>query len=160
MPSHTQLNTNTVTSPLERTTPLRSTKGERIGAATIALLSLTLLATAAFLTPNAQGHATHTQLGMAKCAWVVWFDRPCPTCGMTTSFSHAGEGAWISALLTQPMGALLALLSTMIFWGATHQAVTGSRISTVAIPFFQPKPITLMILLAGAAWIYKLATWS
>ena len=146
--------------PRERTTPLRATLGERITAAIIAIVSLAVLVTAAYLTPNPQGHATHTQLGMQKCAWVVWFDKPCPTCGMTTSFSHAGEGSWIAAVLTQPMGALLAVLTTMIFWASTHQAVYASRIGSVVQTTLKPKLVIVMLLLAAGAWMYKMATWS
>ena len=131
-----------------------------MGAAIIALVSLAVLVTAAMLTPDPQGHATHTQLGMQKCAWVVWFDQPCPTCGMTTSFSHAGGGSWITAALTQPMGAFLALLTTVIFWGSTHQAVYASRIGSVVQTALRPKLVVLMLLLAAGAWVYKIATWS
>jgi hypothetical protein len=79
---------------------------------------------------------------------------------MTTSFSHAGEGSWTTAILTQPMGAFLALLTTMIFWGATHQALTGSRIGSVVQTVLRPKLVITMFLLAIAAWIYKIYTWS
>lgn len=147
------------THPKERTAPLRSSTGERIGAGLLAIATLAVLITAAWLTPNTDGHATHTQLGMKKCTWVVWFDQPCPTCGMTTSFSHAGEGSWTTAILTQPMGAFLALLTTMIFWGATHQAITGSRIGSVVQTTMRPRVVITMIILAAAAWIYKIATW-
>lgn len=145
--------------PTERTTPLRSSTGERIAAAILALATLAILITAAWLSPNPAGHATHTQLGMQKCTWVVWFDKPCPTCGMTTAFSHAGEGQWITSILTQPMGALLALLTTMIFWASTHQAITGSRIGSVVQTALKPKFVIAIFLLAAAAWIYKIATW-
>ncbi|MEQ9205829.1 MAG: DUF2752 domain-containing protein [Phycisphaerales bacterium] len=148
------------THPSERTTPLRSSTGERIAAGLVAIVTLAVLTTAAWLTPNPDGHATHTQLGMNKCTWVVWFDKPCPTCGMTTSFSHAGEGSWTTATLIQPMGALLALLTTMIFWGATHQALTGSRIGSVAQTAMRPKFVITMLALAAAAWVYKINTWS
>lgn len=143
----------------ERTAPLKATLGERIGASAIALAALFVLTTAAWLTPNPEGHATHTQLGMPSCTWVVWFDKPCPTCGMTTSFSHAGEGSWLTAATNQPMGALLALLTTIIFWAATHQAVTASRIGSVVQTAIRPKLVIAMLLLAVGAWIYKIATW-
>lgn len=146
--------------PLERTIPLRSTTGERVGAAILASATLSILSIAAYLTPDPQGHATHTQLGMPKCSWVMMYEKPCPTCGMTTAFSHAGEAQWISAILTQPMGAFLALLTTMIFWAATHQAVTGSRIGSVPQAYITPKLIITLFILALGAWIYKINTWS
>jgi Protein of unknown function (DUF2752) len=146
--------------PRERTTPLKATTGERIAAAAIAAFSLFVLTTAAWLTPNPGGHATHTQLGMPQCTWVIAFDKPCPTCGMTTAFSHAGEGSWITATLTQPMGALLAFFTTMIFWASTHQAVTASRIGSVVQTALRPKLVIAMLVLTAGAWIYKIATWT
>ncbi len=146
--------------PKERTTPLRATTGERIAAGVIAAFSLLVLSTAAWLNPNPQGHATHTQLGMPQCTWVIAFDKPCPTCSMTTAFSHAGEGSWITATLTQPMGALLAVLTTMIFWASTHQAVYASRIGSVVQTALRPRMVIVMLILTAGAWIYKIATWT
>ena len=36
--------------------------------------------------------ATHTQLGMPPCNFVVMTGKPCPACGMTTSFALLVRG--------------------------------------------------------------------
>lgn len=143
----------------ERTTPLRSTTGDRIGAGILAGACLAVLAIGAWLTPNASGHGTHTQLGMTQCMWAQTFDRPCPTCGMTTSFSYAGDGHWVASALTQPMGVLLVLLTAMVFWGALMQAVTGARIGAAIQPALRPRIFLIMGLLLLGSWGYKIMTW-
>ncbi len=144
----------------ERTTPLIATLGDRIGAAVLAIACLTVLSLAAWLNPSTEGHGTHTQLGLSKCMWVAAFDRPCPTCGMTTSFSHAAEGSWFKAFKTQPMGAFLSLLTSLILWGSVTQAITGARISSMIQPILKPKLFILLAALFIGAWIYKMMTWA
>jgi len=144
----------------ERTAPLSAAMSDRIGAAVLALVCLAVLSLAAWLNPSADGHGTHTQLGLTKCMWVAAFDRPCPTCGMTTSFSHAAEGSWFQAFKTQPMGALLSLMTALIMWGSAIQATTGARIGSMIQPIFKPKFFTLFGVLFVGAWIYKVMTWS
>lgn len=143
----------------ERSVPLRSSAGARFGAGVLALLILAVLITAAWLTPNAEGHGSHTQLGLAPCTWAVWFDKPCPTCGMTTSFAQAGEGNWVRSGVTQPFGLLLVIGSAGVFWGSLTQAVTGAPLGTSFVGLFKPRIfISLGVLFAGA-WIYKIVTW-
>ena len=64
---------------------------------------------AASLTPDPLGYGTHQQLGLPACSFQVMFDIPCPSCGMTTSFSHFVRGEWISSAIANPGGLLLAL---------------------------------------------------
>jgi Protein of unknown function (DUF2752) len=145
--------------PTERTTPLRATLGDRIGAGVLALLTLAVLSIGAWLQPAADGHGTHTQLGLSPCVWAATLDRPCPTCGMTTSFSYAGEGSWILAAKTQPMGTLLVLITATVFWGSAVQTVSGARISTIIQPVLRPRTFLVLGILLLLAWIYKIATW-
>jgi Protein of unknown function (DUF2752) len=53
--------------------------------------------------------ASHTQLGMAPCNFAVWFGRPCPTCGMTTSFALLAHGDVLASLRANPAGTILAV---------------------------------------------------
>ena len=154
-----QMNQTSLRQP-ERTQPLRATFGDRIGAGIIATLCLTVLSLSAWLNPSSDGHGTHKQLGLAPCMWVVAFDKPCPTCGMTTSFSHAGEGSWIQSAKTQPMGTVLVLLTTVIFWGGAAQGATGVRIHSVIQPALRPRVFFVFGTLLLGAWIYKAITWS
>ena len=144
----------------ERTSPLRAGAGERVVAGVIALGCLGLLGVAAWLEPAPQGHGTHTQMGLPPCSWVVWFDKPCVTCGMTTAFSHAGEGQWISAFLTQPAGAVMSLMTATVLWFAAHAALTGSRIGTMTVWLARPRTIALLVGGLLAAWVYKILSWN
>ena len=143
----------------ERTTPLRATMGDRIGAGVLALVCLAVLSLSAWLNPSDKGHGTHTQLGLSPCMWAVTLDKPCPTCGMTTSFSHAGQGNWFESIKTQPMGSLLVLMSTMVFWGALVQTISGARIYTMIDPALRPRNFLIFGVLFLLAWFYKVVTW-
>lgn len=121
---------------------------------------LAILAVAAWLTPSPHGHGTHTQMGMYPCGWVVAFDKPCPTCGMTTAFAHAADGrVWASAR-AQPMGMVLAVGSAGAFWGALHVAATGSRLGRVGATMLGGRGLWALAILGAAAWAYKVLTWT
>ena len=66
------------------------------------------------LSPNPSGHGTHTQLGLPPCPSVLMFGRPCPGCGMTTSFSYCTKGDFINGFKVHPFGPLL-----FVGWGIT-----------------------------------------
>jgi len=143
----------------ERVSPLRATLGDRIGAGVIALMCLAVLSIGAWLNPAADGHGTHTQLGLRPCLWAATLDKPCPTCGMTTSFAHAEEGSWIQSAKTQPMGMVLVLMTATVFWGASVQAISGARISTIIQPALRPRSFMILGAMLLLAWFYKIATW-
>ncbi|HHN77174.1 MAG TPA: DUF2752 domain-containing protein [Phycisphaerales bacterium] len=111
------------------------------------------------LHPSDEGHGTHTQLGMPACGWVIAFNKPCPTCGMTTAFTHAAHGRFADALADQPMGALLALISAAVFWAGLHTAITGCRLDRLVRMVLAPRTLWIAAALAAGAWGYKLLTW-
>jgi len=87
--------------------------------AVMAVGFLAVFAVAAWLRPyDADGEpltmATHTQLGMAPCNMVVLTGKPCPACGMTTSFSLLIHGDVRASLRANWVGTILAL-----FWLAS-----------------------------------------
>ena len=131
------------------------TRRRAVGAI-VALATGTVLLLAAWFQPAADGHGTHTQLGLPPCGWVVGMGIPCPSCGMTTSFAHATDGNLLGALQAQPAGALLALGTAFIFVIAVWQFVSGS-----AIGGFWISRMDKRFYLAGGAvivlaWIYKI----
>ncbi|QKK08932.1 MAG: DUF2752 domain-containing protein [Planctomycetota bacterium] len=99
------------TAPTRPPVRRRASTGARVLAAAGALAGLTVLGLAAWITPDAAGHGTHTQLGLPDCAWAQAFDKPCATCGMTTSFAHASHGDILGSASTQPFGFLLAVVT-------------------------------------------------
>ena len=81
---------------------------------------MTLLGIAATLTPNPAGFGTHRQIrlpilgtdpggGLPACTFKVLFDRPCPSCGMTTSWSWLMHGNLWAAAQANIAGLLLGL---------------------------------------------------
>jgi hypothetical protein len=70
----------------------------------------------AVLHPDASGHGTHTQLGLPPCPSVLLFDRPCPGCGLTTSFTAFIHGDFAFAFKAHPFGPFLYLGLTLWAW--------------------------------------------
>lgn len=139
------------------TAPRTASTGDRVIASVVAAVCAALLLTAFFLSPSAEGHGTHTQLGLPSCGWVIATGRPCATCGMTTSFAYASRGDLAGAFAAQPFGALLAVATATGFWIALHAALTGSRLAgTLCTGILQARVLWWLAGAAGAAWAYKL----
>jgi hypothetical protein len=138
----------------------RATLGARLLAAAGALAGLTVLGIAAWMTPDAAGHGTHTQLGLPDCTWAQAFDKPCATCGMTTSFAYASNGDLLGSARTQPFGFLLAVVTATGICGAGHVAATGSMIGSSAARLLNAKVLWGSIALLLGAWAYKFITWT
>ena len=84
-------------------------------------------------------------------------DRPCPSCGMTTSFAHAASGQFIAALAAQPMGAALALAVAVAFWVAAFAAVTGSPAVKLFTKLLMPRYLWGFGAFWAVSWAYKVA---
>ena len=67
-----------------------------------------VLGVARRLEPDPRGFGTHTQLGLAPCAFALVTGHPCPTCGMTTSFAWFARGRFDRSWRANPAGSLLA----------------------------------------------------
>ncbi len=72
-----------------------------------------LLGLAAWLRPDESGIGTHQQLGLPPCSLVLYGGIPCPTCGMTTAFANTVRGHWLAAVMAQPFGFAVALVSIL-----------------------------------------------
>ncbi len=138
--------------------PKRVPFAHRRWAGIIALGCLTVLVVAAVLRPDPSGMGTHQQLGLPPCGFKSVFGLPCPTCGMTTSFTNAAHAHPVAAVQAQPFGAILALISAITFWLSLHVAITGSTLGLTAGQLIGPRLPWLLIggLLAG--WSYTLLT--
>ena len=73
--------------------------------------AVTVLAFALRLPPSPTGVGTHRQLGLGGCTLLQLTGLPCPMCGMTTTFALAVRGRLLDALLCQPFGLALFLLT-------------------------------------------------
>lgn len=133
---------------------------ERWAAAGLSAGCLGLLGVSAWLSPASEGHGTHEQLGMPACMWAATLGKPCPTCGMTTAFAHAGHAEFVASFLTQPMGFVLAIGAAVGFWGTAHVAATGSRLGVFAGRLVGRRLLLAASVLLLAAWAYKYLTWT
>lgn len=86
----------------------------RLALISCGLVSILLLTLAFRLTPNPKGIGTHQQLGFSQCTFIEWFNVPCPSCGMTTSWSHLMNGQIIQSFRANPGGALLAIYTLLL----------------------------------------------
>lgn len=127
----------------------------RVGALVLALACMTVLTIGAELIPDPSGVATHRQLGLGPCALYQNSGIPCLTCGMTTAYAHMLHGEVVASVLTQPMGALLCLVTGMTLWASLYIASTGlpGAIWFRRIP--SPWMVVLFVTLLLCAWAYK-----
>lgn len=116
-----------------------------------------VLTIAASVAPNGNGVATHEKLGLPPCGFLVMSGLPCPTCGMTTSFSWMMHGHPLRSLASQPLGALLCLGTMATVIVGMWMAATGRRLMIDWVRF---SPAGLMFTLAAVfflAWGAKIA---
>jgi hypothetical protein len=69
--------------------------------------------------------ATHTQLGLPACNFVEWTGRPCPSCGMSTSFALLVRGDLGASLRANWVGTLLALTWAGLLVWAVASGLAG-----------------------------------
>ncbi|WP_298866454.1 DUF2752 domain-containing protein [uncultured Gimesia sp.] len=67
--------------------------------------------------PDPRGFGTHQRFGFAPCVIRDQLSIPCPSCGMTTSFSHFVRGQIRQSAQANTAGLVLALVcAVMIPW--------------------------------------------
>ena len=98
--------------------------------------------------------ATHMQLGLPPCGMVLLTGRPCPACGMTTSFALLAHGDVPNSLHANWVGTLLALFwMALIPWGlasAIRGRLVGIRNGELALTISVGIVLTLMLL----RWVF------
>ncbi|MCI0702142.1 MAG: DUF2752 domain-containing protein [Planctomycetia bacterium] len=125
----------------------------------VALALAGVFAVAFWLNPyDADGQprtmATHTQLGMPPCNFVVMTGKPCPACGMTTSFALLVRGDVSASLRANWVGTTIALIwATLMLW-ALASAV---RARPLFIPRGRGELITTVIV--GTVLVLMLTRW-
>lgn len=135
-----------------------ATVAERVWSALMALVAVAPLVVASRLSPDPAGHGTHRQLGLPECGWVVAYGKPCPTCGMTTAFTHAASGRLDRAAVAQPAGTVLAVLAAGVFWVGAHTAVTGSRLAPEVVGRLNARHAFGLVGVLVAGWVATLLT--
>ncbi|MBI1756171.1 MAG: DUF2752 domain-containing protein [Fimbriimonas ginsengisoli] len=80
------------------------------------------------LQPSHAGHGTHQLLGLPPCPSVLLFDRPCPGCGMTTSWCALLHGDWGLAVHANPFGPVFYAVFTFAAMAALIGFAQGRRV--------------------------------
>lgn len=83
-----------------------------------------------FLQPDSSGHGTHMQLGLPPCPSMLAFGKPCPGCGLTTSFVAFVHGQWGTAFSAHPLGPLLYVTLTAVGIGGLYGWIKRHRVQT------------------------------
>jgi hypothetical protein len=95
----------------------------RVALALMAAGFATVLGIAVWLDPytpdgGRRTMSTHTQLGLPPCTFAEVYGKPCPSCGMTTSFALLAHGDPAGSLRANWVGTLLAAyLAVLVPWG-------------------------------------------
>ena len=130
----------------------------------IALGLIGVFAIALWLNPYENGHArrmeTHLQLGLPPCNFRLLTGMPCPSCGMTTSFSLLMHGDLENSLRANAVGTLLALFclglipwSLVSVWcGRSLFIASLERAVTWVVIIFLALLMIRWVIVLGLAW--------
>jgi hypothetical protein len=123
----------------------------------ILIISFTVIfSISAFLPPSSKGHGTHESLGLPPCGFLLITGIPCPSCGLTTSFSHMAHGHFLDAFLVQPFGFVLFLLFgyiTVMSGYAVIKKIPFARImDSRTVEWLQ----VILLILMMISWVYKI----
>jgi len=135
-----------------------ASRTERLAQAGVLIVLAAALALGLALEPSPTGMGTHTALGLPPCGMLVMTGRPCPTCGVTTSFVLAAHGRFYDALVNQPFGFISFVLTVggMLVTAAT--LVTGRSWVPVLTVYGVAVPAAVLLALALLSWAYKWMT--
>ncbi|CAN1543933.1 Protein of unknown function DUF2752 [Fimbriimonadaceae bacterium] len=85
---------------------------------------------ALYLNPSADGHGTHQQLGLSPCPSALILNRPCPGCGLTTSWTALVHGQFERSFESHWLGPFLYLVFTWSAFMALAGIVTKQKFNT------------------------------
>ncbi|MFW5697471.1 MAG: DUF2752 domain-containing protein [Fimbriimonadaceae bacterium] len=97
------------------------------------------------LRPDPQGHGTHTQLGLPPCPSITVAGRPCPGCGLTTSFTALLKGNWAAAFQAHALGPILYVLFTLTAFACLYGYLKQQRFVTDSRTFNRAMTALLLV---------------
>ncbi len=130
----------------------------------IALGLCTVFGIAIYLNPyredgEARSMETHRQLGLPECTFKELSGKPCPSCGMTTSFALLVRGDVISSLRANFVGTLLATVGLAFIPWALGSAWRARYFWIESLEWFLPRFIVLFLVLLLTRWAVVLLTY-
>lgn len=124
----------------------------------LALVPLVLLGVTRSLQPASAGLGTHQQLGLPPCSMQLMLGVRCPSCGMTTSWSHFTRGQFYQSFLTNPGGFLLAIFSVLFAVISLRTGITGELPSVTIQRLFSTCLIGIAVVTC-VDWCARIASW-
>jgi Protein of unknown function (DUF2752) len=133
----------------------------RISLALVAVGLMTVFGIARWLNPrdengNPRRMETHRQLGLPPCTFYYVTGLPCPSCGMTTSFSHLAHGDLLNSLKANAMGTLLAITALAAIPWCLISAIWGRRMGVRDYELFMARGVLVFFVLLLASWGIRL----
>lgn len=134
--------------------------GTRVAGALCGLPAAGVLGIARWLDPSPAGVGTHTQLGLGRCPVLALTGFPCPMCGMTTTFALMADLRPVDAVLNQPFGVFLCVVTATAAAVSLAQMVTGKPVLPALLArILHRERLYASLLLIGmiGGWVYKMA---
>src|SRR5207248_3362263 len=122
-----------------------------------ALVLLAVFGVAIYLNPYgedgvARRWETHRQLGLPECTFKELTGKPCPSCGMTTSFSLFIRGDLVNSMRANFVGTLLAAVCLAFIPWRLASAVRARYYWIVSLEWFLPRFIVIFFALMLLRW--------
>jgi hypothetical protein len=95
---------------------------------------------------------THLQLGLPPCNFRLLTGLPCPSCGMTTSFSLLMHGDWRNSLRANAVGTLLALFWLALVPWSLVSALRGRCLFIVSVERALTWTVAIFLVLLLVRW--------
>jgi len=128
----------------------------RLFALSLSLGCLSVLIIASKLEPSRTGVGSHREMGLQGCQLLIRSGVPCPSCGMTTSFTGFVRGNLVASAYVQPMGMLIALSAACCVWIGAYIAITGRPIHRLLLQLPARAWLIGLLSFAIAAWAWKI----
>ncbi len=109
------------------------------------------------LRPDPSGRGTHQQLGLPPCSFVLFWNVPCPACGMTTSWTLVMRGRLASAMQANAGGAMLAIIALAYIPISCYFFLRGVATRGQWFSMLLAAALTLALLAAVVQWIVRMA---
>lgn len=134
----------------------------RAGLVLMAVGFTAVLVTAACLRPydadgNPYSMGTHQQLGLQPCNMVILSGKPCPACGMTTSFALLVHGDVSNSLKANWVGTLFCAAIVVLTPWAAVSAYRGRLLGVRNGEMFATILLTSLLLLMMGRYVVILA---
>lgn len=140
--------------PLFEAAPLRRVRGQVVlVGAWIAVTGIGL-----WLHADPHGHGTHKQLGLSACPSAALFGRPCPGCGLTTSWTALLHGDLPMAFHAHAFGPLSYILFTLVSWLSLYALLTRRRLVTDSAGVNRLLALFALVFFGYGAWRFATAT--